>query len=363
MERLPKSLVQHYNCTHRLSTIMKTSLIKLENNTAALTIDPFGGSITDFRLKHIDINPLCFAFTKQQMPLNNRKGAPYQGHFLCLGRWGEPSVGEIKASIPNHGHFANMPWTVVDAGPSKLNMNATSQLEGLHIDRTIELDDNHAVYSVKEVVQNINPLGRMFNMVQHPTLAAPFLNETTVVNCNATVGFDQSLYQDIANNVLQWPYAKDSSKNTIDLTNPHPPYNAVFSFIVDKESDYGWITAYSPKHNLLLGYIWKRTDYPWIHLWQHYNQGTIQYRGIEFGTAGIHQPFNQIINTATTVFGEKTFSYIDAGETITKNYYSFLHPTESTFEGVKAATIEDGNIVLQSKNKTINLKLPNQSNR
>jgi len=342
---------------------MKPSLIKLENKTSKVIIDLFGGAITDFRLKYIDINPLSFAFTKQQMPRNNSEGAPYQGHFLCLGRWGEPSAGEIKAGVPNHGHFANMPWTVKDVGPSVLTMQATSELEGLHIERTIEFDNNHAVYAVKEVIQNINPLGRMFNMVQHPTLAAPFLDESTVVNCNASVGFDQALYQDIRKNGLQWPYAKDARQNTIDLTNPQYAYDSVFSFIVKKESDFGWITAHSPKHNLLLGYIWKRSDYPWIHLWQHYNEGIIQYRGIEFGTAGIHQPFNKIINTATAVFGEKTFSYIDAGETITKNYFSFLYQTQSTFEGVEAATIEEGFIVLQSKGKTINLKLPNQLSR
>ena len=354
---------QQYNCTTRLLMIMNDTLINLENRTSKLTIDLYGGAITNFQLNDTIINPLSFAFSKEQMPVNNIDGAPYQGHFLCLGRWGEPSAGEIKAGVPNHGHFANITWTVKSAGQRNLDMLATSKLEGLHIERTIEFDDNCAAYAVKEVVQNINPLGRIFNMVQHPTLAAPFLDETTVINCNAYIGFDQALYQDVDNNVLQWPYAKDASQNRIDLTNPHNPYNAVFSFIVEKESNYGWITAYSPKHNLLLGYIWKRSDYPWIHLWQHYNDGAIQYRGIEFGTAGIHQPFNKIINTATALFGEKTFAYIDAGETITKSYYSFLHQTESTFEGVEAVTIENDFIVVQSKNKTTHLKFPNPPNR
>lgn len=72
-------------------------------------------------------------------------------------------------------------------------MQATTILEGLYIYRTISIAENDAVYAVKEVVQNINPLGRVFNMVQHPTLAAPFLDETTVVHCNASLGFDQAL--------------------------------------------------------------------------------------------------------------------------------------------------------------------------
>jgi hypothetical protein len=338
---------------------MNNSLIKLENKTTVVTIDAIGGAIANFHLKD-NINPLSFAFTKEQMPANNKNGAPYQGHFLCLGRWGEPSAGEVKAGIPNHGHFANMPWTVQYGRSYALNMQATSHLEGLKVERTITLEEEHSVYTVKEVVQNINPLGRMFNMVQHPTLAAPFLDGTTIINCNACEGFDQALYKDASNNVLQWPYARDDKQNTIDLTNSQHAYDAVISFIVEKESNYGWITAYSPKHNLLLGYIWKRSDYPWIHLWQHYNEGTIQYRGIEFGTAGIHQPFNEIINTATSLFGEKTFVYIDAGEIISKSYCSFLHHTESSFEGVKSVSIENELIVVQLKDKRIYLKLPNQ---
>src|SRR5689334_16816575 len=87
---------------------MKTSL---ENNFCSLTVDSFGGAITNFHLKNIaQINPLSFAFTKEQMPENNKNGAPYQGHFLCAGRWGLPSENEIKNGVPNHGEAANIVW-------------------------------------------------------------------------------------------------------------------------------------------------------------------------------------------------------------------------------------------------------------
>lgn len=327
-----------------------SSLIILENNISSVTVDLFGGAVTNFHLKANPVNPLSFAFSKEQMPENNRNGAPYQGHFLCLGRWGEPSAGEIKAGMPNHGQIANVLWTAEENNlPDLLRMQAVAPLEGLQVERTIVLDKNNPMHAVKEVVKNINPLGRLYNMVQHPTLAKPFLDTDVIVDCNASSGFDQALYKDAMNNVLQWPQVKDEQGNSFDFRNTLTNYNAVFSFVVKPNDKYGWITAYSPQHNILLGYMWKRNDYPWIHLWQHFENNQIQYRGIEFGTAGIHQPFHEILNIATNLFGEKTFAYIDAGESVSKNYFSFIYNTEKDFTGVEDITIVNDTIQIKAK--------------
>lgn len=334
--------------------------IYLENNSCSLTVDLFGGAITDFHLKNAaQINPLSFGFSKEQMPENNKNGAPYQGHFLCLGRWGFPSEGEIKSGLPNHGEAANIAWTINSKTNLKLTMQTTAKLEGLHVEREIKLNENNPVYSVKEVVQNINPLGRLYNMVQHPTLAAPFLNNKTIIDCNADKGFNQLLYKNVTKNILQWPIIKDEQGNSFDLRKPVINYNSVFSFVIKQDNEFGWITAYSPKYNLLFGYVWKCSDYPWIHLWQHFENDKIKYYGIEFGTAGIHQPFKEILNTSTELFGKKTFAYIDAGESVCKKYFSFIHSTEPNFTGVENITIENNTIDIQPKNSSahINFKL------
>ena len=134
------------------------SLINLESNNSILTIDPFGGAITVFRLRNIDTNPLSFAFSTAQMPVNNKNGAPFKGHFLCLGRWGEPSAGEISAGLPNHGQFANILWDIEDNNrKNTLRMKAIAPLEGLSVERKIVLDKDSPVFAVKEIIKNINP--------------------------------------------------------------------------------------------------------------------------------------------------------------------------------------------------------------
>ena len=107
--------------------------ICLHNPASSLTVDLSGGAITDFHLKdEACINPLSFEFSKDQMPVNNKTGAPYRGHFFCVGRWGLPSEGEIKSGIPNHGEIANIGWTKKENSNEKLIMEATANKADLN---------------------------------------------------------------------------------------------------------------------------------------------------------------------------------------------------------------------------------------
>ncbi|MBV9963306.1 MAG: hypothetical protein JO072_13765 [Parafilimonas sp.] len=326
--------------------------ISLENNLCSLTVDSFGGAITNFQLKDDEeINPLNFAFTQEQMPSNNKNGAPYQGHFLCAGRWGLPSEGEIRKGVPNHGEAANSLWETTTKEELIINMQTTAGLEGLHVERRLELDNQYSLFKVEETFTNINSLGRLYNVVQHPTLAAPFLDSKTIINCNATIGFDQSNYKHATEKRVEFPFAKDDKGNTFNLKKPTINYSSVFSFIVDAKNKIGWLTAYSKQHNLLFGYVWKRSDYPWIHLWQHFENDKIKYRGLEFGTAGIHQPFKEILNTATELFGEKTFAYIDAGESVYKKFFSFIYKTGDDFSEIENITFDENNFVMKTTSR------------
>lgn len=333
--------------------MLKEDQIIIKNETVELSLDLNGGAITDFHLKSSGINPLSFCYPKNQMPENNKNGAPYQGHFLCLGRWGEPSIGEKKAGLPDHGQFANMPWEVINSSKNEfIDMQANSLLEGLKINRQIYLDQENPLYLIKENVVNLNPLGRLFSMVQHPSLATPFLDNNIMVNSNASVGFDQLNYKDIKSNIIQWINQNDSSENSNNIYKSDDREDIVRSYIVEDESTYGWITAYSLSTNTLIGYLWPRKDYPWIHIWEHVKEGNLIYMGLEFGDTAIHQPFHEIINTSTTLFGEKTFGHIDSGETIEKKFISFIIEPEKKISGITNIFIKNGQINLLTKGDT-----------
>lgn len=328
----------------------KANRILIHNDTVNLSLDLNGGAITDFHLNSSGINPLSFCFSQDQMPDNNKNGAPFQGHFLCLGRWGEPSSGEKNAGVPFHGQFAAIPWEINTLRKNELiGMQAQSLLEGLTINRRIYLDQSNPLYLVKEKVANLNPLGRLFSMVQHPSLATPFLDNNIMVNCNATFGFDQIHYKEIQTHLLKWATLYNP------LTNSNPVYTTdarediVRSYIVAEQSTYGWITAYSPSTNTLLGYLWPRKDYPWIHIWEHVEDGNLIYMGLEFGDTAIHQPFHKILATTTTLFGENTFGRIDSGELIEKQFVSFITEPPQNFSGINNIVINNGKLHCQTE--------------
>ena len=259
--------------------------------------------------------------------------------------------GEIKAGMPNHGEPANILWKAKHIDAHLFQMQVTSSKEGLHIERKILLDENDAVFHVTESVTNINTLGRLFNLVQHPTIATPFLNEHTIVNCNADKGFEYRNGDKAEQHLVQWSTVADDSNNEFDLRYSNHVFNSVYSFVVNPNEKYGWITSYSPAHQLIFGYVWLRKSFPWINLWQHFEEGKIKYRGLEFGTTGLHQSFQTIWkNNMFKVLGENTTVYIDAGEKISYQYACFLCEVKEEITGIKNVEIKDDRIILTTQN-------------
>lgn len=291
-------------------------IVTISNMAASVSVDLRGGAIVDFHLQEGGVNPLTF----------KREADNFQGHFLCLGRWGPPSDGEKAAGIVTHGEAVAQLW---DQQPSskknELRMEVITTLEGLRADRLMTLDKENAVFEVTESITNINPLGRLFNIVQHPTLAAPFLTNETIVNCNADNGFNYMLNKKPLDYAAQWPFGIMEDMDTMNVSKPDKAYSSVFSFTIKKDAKFGWITAYNPENKLLIGYLWNRDDYPWISLWQDFDGDNIRYRGLEFGTTGMHKSYKEIIEEGNhRVFGEDSYKYIDAGETQSRSYLAFI---------------------------------------
>lgn len=357
-------------------------IISISNETASLAVDLYGGGIVDFHLLDGGINPFTFKFAPEDMPEHNRSGASYRGHFICLGRWGPPTSGEINAGIPDHGQAANMIWTqkhtdyqssppargrTDSAGAGTYTIASTYQeilmqvltpLEGLKMERIIRLDNLSAVFKVDEYITNVNPLSRLYNVVQHPTLAKPFLTENTIVNCNAGMGFNYMMSTKPLEYADEWPCGVMENGDRINVARLDKAYSSVFSYAIKKDTKFGWIIAYTPEINLLTGYLWRRETYPWISLWQDFDGGNIRYRGLEFGTTGMHKSYKEIITEGNhEVFGEKSYLMIDAGETQQKSYLAFMLRTPDGFGEVDDVDFAGDHISIKEiSGKEFNIK-------
>ncbi len=144
-----------------------SQIVSISNSAASVSVDLQGGAIVDFHLHEGGVNPLTF----------KREADNFQGHFLCLGRWDPPSDGEKAAGVVMHGEAVKQMWDrQLSTQKNEIRMQVTASLEGLHVDRLMTLDKENAVFEVTENVTNVNPLGRLFNIVQHPTLGKPIFN-------------------------------------------------------------------------------------------------------------------------------------------------------------------------------------------
>lgn len=324
----------------------------LEGKAAQLAVDLGGGSIADFHLQGHGLNPLQWD-SKFFDPSLNDTLPRSMGHFLCLDRWGPASEAEIKNGMGWHGEATRVHWKVVKGAEKKgeiirAEMGAFLPMAGLSVQRTIELMDNQALFVVRETVTNQNKLGRLYNMVQHPTIGPPFLDEQTTVDANGCKGFMQ--HRPLPNPeepAVFWPQALDRDGQYVDLrhlSSSHDP--SVVSYVIDDE--YGWTTASSPTQGLLIGYIWKAEDYPWFDAWRHVADGKPFARGLEFGTTGLHQPFPVLVKKGK-IFDRSIYEYLDAGETAVRSYACFLAEIPADYQGVASLSYAEGRVKLRER--------------
>jgi hypothetical protein len=318
----------------------------LDGKAAQLVVDLAGGSLVDFHLQDQMLSPLAW----------EEPGAPTaprpMGHFLCLDRWGAPSDAEKRNGMPFHGEAARVEWKTVEEphaanGGVEARMSAELPIAKIAIERRIRLSDAQPVFVVTEMVTNRNLLGRIYNMVQHATIGPPFLDESTLVDANAGRGFMQSSpLPNPEQPSVTWPQALQNGRPVDMRRLVNDPNPNVVSYII--EGEYGWTTASNATRGLLIGYVWKTSDYPWFNAWRHVENGKPFARGLEFGTTGLHQPYPILVRKGR-IFDHPLFVYLDAGQSVTRSYAGFLCRIPKDYRGVARIDVSPGRLVLHER--------------
>ena len=211
----------------------------LESVTAKVSVDIAGGSIICFSLKNSDINPLTWNY-----PEKGDTAPRTIGHFVCFDRWGSPSPAELKNGMPFHGEATSVTWDVFSKPAKsgaviKAELGCSLPIAGMKLDRSMELSDNAPVLFVKETFTNLNKLGRVCNIVQHPSIGPPFLDKNTVVDTNAGKGIILTDPNPGAQ-IIEWPKIAYQNK-FIDLRtlydDDHVP--GVTCFVFADSLEYG----------------------------------------------------------------------------------------------------------------------------
>jgi hypothetical protein len=326
--------------------------IVLDGNIASVCVDIAGGSIVDFHLVKWGLNPLTWNY-----PEKGDLKPRMMGHFVCFDRWGQPSDQELKNGMPFHGEATHVEWKVLSqpektGGTISAEMFCELPIGGMTLKRTMSLSENAPVLTVREEITNINKLGRVYNIVQHVSIAPPFLDESVIVDCNASKGYMQeSRWPNPEEPVIYWPAIAYKGR-LVDLRCLAGDHNPdVTSFVFADSLEYGWVTASNPEKGLMIGYVWKLTDYPWLNIWRNTVDGKPVARGLEFGTTGLHRPFGDMLAKGK-MFNRPIYEYLDAGETIVKSYRAFISQIPADYKGVEKIVYENDTIIIQECQST-----------
>ncbi len=323
--------------------------MKLENSKVLLMVNLNGGSYFDFHFKDLPLNPINFHAKDPDQP-------DAMGHLLCFDRWGPPTDAEKANGFLHHGEANSQVWKTltepqIKDGLTVCSMMCSLPMGGLQLTRKIELAEDEPVFFVTEGIKNLNKYGRMFNIVQHVTIAPPFLDKSTLIDNNAEKGFENkengSMNQEEP--VLKWPEANNNGEK-VSLRSFQNEWPRVSSFVYNQNDKYGWVTACNPVKKLMLGYLWETKDYPWINFWRSMGNGVPLAFGMEFGTTGLHEPF-PVVAKKGKIFDRNIYAFIDANEVISKSFAAFLAKIPEDYKGVDSIEISNDLMIIKEKRK------------
>ena len=328
----------------------KRTTINLENDRVKAVFDLGGGALADFHFKNQRLNPLAW-----RLPEPGDLKPQMMGHFICFDRLGGSSKSERSQGMPNHGEASKVMWHESESGTGSnpdgtfVQMWCELPLARMRVDRTAVLSSTGPVMSVEESFTNMYHLGKLCNIVQHPSIGGDFLDDTVIVDSNAWKGYangnPKPMYEEPA---IYWPYLVKDDRLTDLRKLVDGDSGGVENFVCKKDVITGWMTACNPGKGLLIGYVWDTADYPWIRHWRHIEDGKPLARGLEFGTTPLPFSFGDILEKGS-IFDTPIIVFLDSQESITKSYTVFLLTIPSDFTGVDTIEMNENSITVTER--------------
>ncbi|MBZ5666228.1 MAG: hypothetical protein LAO30_16660 [Acidobacteriia bacterium] len=342
----------------------------LNNGVVQLTTLTGGGHIADFRLLDPPgngVNSLWEAPWATMDPDKFRSShvrrygptpvgkflAAFTGHAVCVDYFGGPSEAEAAQGLALHGEAANSCWRLVNrkkrSAESRLTLAVRLPAAGLRFRRELRLLPNESVVYVEESLTNERAQDHFFHWTQHVTLGLPLLHpDESVVALPGTRamtwphGYEgASLVRD--NQEFSWPDAPATDGGKVSLARPfaRDGKGFVVAVLLDPQRELGFVAALNWRLGLLLGYCFRRSDFPWVAIWEENLartgspwDGKTRARGVEFGSTPM--PLGREETFARgSLFDTLTFRRISAKSELRVPYVAFLSKVSSGWREIR----------------------------
>ena len=336
---------------------------ELDNETLALTLMQGGGHLAAARLADGPaMNPYWTPKWPTAEPWSYRPSksdnaedkllASLCGHNICLGFFGGPSAEEAAAGMTVHGEAPVARWE--DYGQTvtrdRLVFVCGCDLPAaqMRLIRTVTTRRGSNVIRIHEEIVSLSGRDLPFTSCQHVTFGAPFLEKgVTVFDMSATKGHTfpgvfskrQRLKGDTA---FVWPQGP-GVKGAVNLRTIGREFKASSDFsaqLMDPRREDAWFSAVHPGAGLMVAYVWKRADYPWLGNWEeNFARETSPWRGRELtrGMEFSNTPFPIGLREAVergTFQGQPTYRWLPALGRVAVEYAVVIQRVPQGCQGV-----------------------------
>jgi hypothetical protein len=348
--------------------------VALSNDKVELRLMTQGSTLASIVLKDDPekLNPLWDPMRMARelgQPVHYDGGA---GVFVCVDGFGPVSPEEKTAGLPMHGEAHRqifVPESRREGATTSVTMRATLPIVQEVFTRTFQVHDGESVVLVESELDSRLGFDRPVNWAEHATIGSPFLESgVTVVDLSGsrsrTRPYDEVLSSRTSRRLTSgqdftWPLAPGLHGEAVDLR--QTPDNAGYldhaTTLMDPNRDLEWATALNAKKGLLLGYLFKRAEYPWLQYWGNYPATGKFARGMEFGT----QPFDVSRREAVSIgamFGVPTYRWLPANSKITSRFLVFYALVPQGVQKVDDVRLENHQIIVEDRSAHKEIRLP-----
>ena len=345
------------------TTYRNRKAFEFANDKLAVTVSVEGGHIASILHRGAGINPLWAPIWPSLEPSaydaarhpeygvgNEAKLlAGILGHNLCLDLFGGPSEDELAAGMYTHGE-ANLVSYAIHEENGAVSMRCVLPQAGLRFERVLRLPAGSDVLQIRETATNLTACDRPIAWTQHVTLGAPFL-ERGVTQFRAPGTRSRVIESDFTEGRgaqktgadFDWPLCPRKDGGQIDLrVYTAEPVSAGFTTtLMDPHRERAFFLAFHPQTKLLFGYIWKRSDFPWLGRWEENHLRTHKpwlgkslTLGMEFGASPFPESRRQMIERGQ-LFGVPGYRWLPAMKSATVEYCAFAVTRQSIPDNVE----------------------------
>lgn len=345
--------------------------IVLSNGTLTLSVLPEGGAMASVTLADDNekINPLWNPYWIAREAKLERPTNYYRGHFVCVDGFGPASSEERSAGLTMHGEAYTRAWELkaftTQRGSTSATFAVSLPLVHETLTRTYRMVEGEHIVWVESELESLLGFDRPVFWGEHATLSAPFLEPGKVAVDLPVVKARTKAYQaPAATRRLQsyvdftWPLAPTVDGRTFDArTAPMQPGTTEHvTSLLDPARTTAFVTALHAERRLLIGWVFRRDDFPWVQTWLSYPGPNRMARGLEFATQPYDLPRAEVLRQGP-LFETPVFRILPAKSKISANFLMFYTSVPDGFQKVDDVQLRDGRLVIEDRGnrKTIAL--------